>query len=260
VPRLDFRKRHAGSLVVTEVAALCWESAGRTDPGKVREVNEDSFLDRCEDRLWLVADGMGGHSAGDVASKTIADLFADIDLSGSLGDLADRVESALLEANARLRQLALSSPTQTTIGATAVVLLARGNYFLVCWVGDSRIYRLRQGRLQQITQDHSQVEELVTRGLLRPEEAENHPASNVVTRAVGATNELFVDMDYGDTRPGDRFLLCSDGLTKELTNLEIRSILDRDASADEMCSALIAMALQRGARDNVTAVVSRVLG
>jgi serine/threonine protein phosphatase PrpC len=203
---------------------------------------------------------MGGHSAGDVASRTIAEIFADLDLSGSLSDLAERIESALLDANRRLLQLAQRSPTQTTIGATVVVLLARGEYFLTCWVGDSRIYRLRQGRLQQLTQDHSQVEELVTRGLLLPEEAENHPASNVVTRAVGATDELFVDMDYGDARPGDRFLLCSDGLTRELTDAEIRSVLARNASAADLCSALVDMALQRRARDNVTAIVSRVLG
>jgi serine/threonine protein phosphatase PrpC len=244
---------------VKDADRLHWESAGRSDAGKRREINEDSFLDRLDDQLWLVADGMGGHSAGDIASRTIADAFAVLDVSGPFSELASRVESVLIDTNERLRRLAAERSKSTTIGATVVVLLGYGHHVLTCWVGDSRIYRLRHGRLEQLTQDHSQVEELIARGLLSREHAESHPAANVVTRAVGATDQLFVDMDYADALPGDLFLLCSDGLTKELSDLEIRAVLDRDASADELCSALIDAALHRGARDNVTAVVGKVL-
>jgi serine/threonine protein phosphatase PrpC len=244
---------------VNDAGRLHWESAGRSDAGKRREVNEDSFLDRLDAQLWLVADGMGGHSAGDVASGMIADAFSALELCGTLSGLAGRIESTLIATNERLRRLAKERSKSTTIGATVVVLVGYGRHVLACWVGDSRIYRLRHGRLERLTQDHSQVEELIAKGLLSREDAENHPAANVVTRAVGATDQLFVDMDYADARPGDLFLLCSDGLTKELTDLEIQAVLDRDASADELCSELIDAALQRGARDNVTAVVGKVL-
>lgn len=239
---------------------LRWESAGLSDAGKVRSVNEDSFLERGDQRIWLVADGMGGHSAGDVASQMIADTFRESELSGTLSELASSAETCLIDINRRLRELSAQRTDQATIGATVVLLLAHGNHILSLWVGDSRLYRLRHGELKQLTQDHSQVEELIKQGLLLREDAENHPASNIVTRAVGATDEIFVDMDYGDAREGDRFLLCSDGLTKELADWEIREILGRGESPGDLCDALIAMALERGARDNVTVVVSKVLG
>ena len=244
---------------MSTTANLNWESAGLSNPGKVRSVNEDNFLARGADRLWLVADGMGGHTAGDLASQTIVDAFRDLALPTTLSGLVDAVESCLLSTNQHLQNISAARDDQPTIGSTVVVLLALGHYVTCLWVGDSRIYRLRDKELVQLTQDHSQVEELIMHGLLLREDAENHPAANVVTRAIGAMDEVFVDMDYVEARTGDRFLLCSDGLTKELSDAQIRAMLALDGTAKEICKSLIGAALDRGARDNVTVVVTKVL-
>jgi serine/threonine protein phosphatase PrpC len=238
---------------------LHWESTGISHPGKVRNVNEDSFLDRGEHGLWLVADGMGGHSAGDVASQAIAEEFRALDLPQSLSGSIDAAETALLTTNRRLRELSAERTDQATIGSTVAALLMRGRFAVALWVGDSRVYRLRDGELKQLTQDHSQVEELIGQGLLLREDAEQHPAANVVTRAVGAIDEVYVDLDYTDVAAGDYFLLCSDGLTKELSTADIRATLGVGTTTEEIGAALIDLALQRGARDNVTVVVVRVL-
>jgi len=238
---------------------LRWESAGTSHAGKVRSINEDSFVNRGKDGLWMVADGMGGHSAGDVASQMIAAELLALSLPSSLSGAVDAAETALLTTNRRLRDLSNQHPDQATIGSTVAGMVARGGYAVALWVGDSRVYRLRNGDLKQLTQDHSQVEELIARGLLLREDAEQHPAANVVTRAVGATDELYVDLDYTDMCTGDRFLLCSDGLTKELRHAEIAATLGREGGAEEIGAALVDLALRRGARDNVTVVVVKVL-
>lgn len=239
--------------------ALRWDVAGKSDTGKIRRINEDSFLVHPRAPLWLVADGMGGHAKGDLASGSIAHAFAQLDLPERLSDGVDLAEATLLELNARFRELADFGRDGVTIGSTVVILIAHRAYALVMWVGDSRIYRSRGGQLEQLTQDHSQVEEMVSQGLLRREDAESHPAANVVTRAVGAADEMFVDMDYRVVEPGDSFLLCSDGLTKEVPESEIATILAQEVDADTLCSRLLARTLGHGARDNVTVVVARAL-
>jgi serine/threonine protein phosphatase PrpC len=241
--------------IVPDRPSLAWASCGLTDIGKVRRVNEDALLARPRDCLWLVADGMGGHSRGDLASGDIARAFALMEVPAGLSAFADLAESTLIGLNARLRELADFGRDGTTIGSTVALLLARQAHVLFLWVGDSRIYRSRGGRLEQLTQDHSQVEELVVQGLLRRQDAESHPAANVVTRAVGAADELYVDMDYREVESGDRFLLCSDGLTKAVPEPTIAAILAQDLDPELLCRQLIERALEGGARDNVTAVV-----
>jgi len=237
--------------------SLAWESFGMTNPGKVRQVNEDAFSVDNAKRLWVVADGMGGHFAGDVASRSIAKTFDVLDTSDRLSQTANRIEATLIDLNHRFQEMANRGGDDVTIGSTVAVCAFRQGWMLVVWVGDSRVYRWRNGTLHQLTQDHSQVEELVSRGLLLRENAESHPAANVVTRAIGAAEDVYVDFDYCDAQPDDRYLLCSDGLSKEVPTAEVRRLLGQDASAQQICEGLIAAALATAARDNVTVIVAK---
>ncbi len=234
--------------------ALRWMSAALTDVGKIRQINEDACATWPEHGVWVVADGMGGHDAGDLASSSIVEALARVDHQPSLNDLVDRVEDALLEVNRALLAEASSRGADTTIGSTVVVLLASGRHCACLWAGDSRIYRLRDGRLRLISQDHSQVMDMVEQGLLLREDAESHPAANVVTRAVGAAEDLFLDVEVEELNPGDRFLLCSDGLTKEVQEAEIAQLMQQGTCSD-VCERLVGLTLERGSRDNVTVVV-----
>jgi serine/threonine protein phosphatase Stp1 len=230
-------------------------SWSRTDLGTKRPYNEDAMLDRPEAGLWVVADGAGGHSSGDVASsmivKALDGIPADLEAAEMLTEIRSRmdgVHQALLEEAAR-------RGPDIAIASTVVILCIRGQHFVCLWVGDSRIYRFNRGVLQQVTHDHSVVQELVDSGQLSPEEAEGHPHANVITRAVGApdTGDFQLDKVMGELTPGDRFLLCSDGLTKSVPEAELTRLL---AEGDEgIAERLIEAALERQARDNVTAVV-----
>jgi serine/threonine protein phosphatase PrpC len=222
----------------------------------VRQVNEDAFLDRCDIGLWAVADGMGGHHAGDVASNRIIDLLDEIHACTPLSAYVDAVEDRIIAANTQLMQLAKEHHDNRTIGSTVVAMVAVDGHCAFLWAGDSRAYRSRDQRCMQLTRDHSQVEEMVQRGLLLPEEAEKHPASNIITRAVGAMKHIFVDVDVEETRPGDTFLLCSDGLNKHVSDAEINLLLQND-NIDEIPEKLIEMTLERGAVDNVTVIAVR---
>lgn len=231
-----------------------WTSAALTDVGKLRRINEDACAAWPLTGIWVVADGMGGHDAGDLASHSIVESLQVIGRQESLSNLVDTVEDSLLAVNRRLLSEASARGTQTTIGSTVVVLMAHGNHCACLWAGDSRIYRMRDGRLQQITTDHSQVMDLVEQGLILREDAESHPAANVVTRAVGAAEDLYLDIEVEALQAGDRYLLCSDGLTKEMTDPEIADLLVR-GDCQETCDSLVGLALERGSRDNVSVVV-----
>lgn len=231
-----------------------WSSAARTDTGKIRRHNEDAYLELPGRGLWAVADGMGGHDAGEVASAAIIEALEDTPHFSSLRSFVDEVENRLLQCNAKLRDLAISRGRNQIIGATVVVLITYGKLAICLWAGDSRIYRYRRGELCQLTQDHTQVEEMVCSGLLTREAARGHPNANVVTRAVGARDGLYVEIDAEFIESGDRFLLCSDGLDKELQDSEIRDILAEGEDIDTV-NALINLALSRRGRDNVTVVV-----
>ncbi len=198
---------------------------------------------------------MGGHSVGDLASGLIVDALsrpsAPDNLARCLADASER----LLSVNQRLRDEAARRQV-SVIGSTVVALFACDSYCGYLWAGDSRLYLCRQGHLQQLTRDHSQVEELKALGLLTEEEAINHPAQHLITRAVGATDQLELDSNTMAVADGDVFLLCSDGLSNELSAQEMQVALTV-ADCDVACNALIEAALARGGRDNITAVVIR---
>ncbi len=234
---------------------LSWSSFGITDVGKVRKHNEDSMLDRCEIGLWVVADGMGGHAAGDVASQMIVSSLKKIHEGITLNRYIDDIEDCLLKVNERLIEKAKEAENRVTIGSTVVVLLAYQDYCVYIWAGDSRLYRLRDAEIRQMTPDHSQVEQYVERGLITREEATEHPHANMITRAVGASDNLFLDMDIQTMETGDRYMLCSDGLTKHVSDLEMEEILQEKDDTEESCQTLIDMTLERGAGDNVTVIV-----
>lgn len=233
---------------------LSWSSFGLTNTGKVRKHNEDSFLERSEIGLWAVADGMGGHDKGDIASQMIINALKKIHEGTTLPRYIDDIEDRLMEVNQKLLTKAQSTSRQMTIGSTVVIMLAYQQYCTYIWAGDSRLYRFRNGRLLQITTDHSQVEFYVAQGIISREEALIHPHGNMITRAVGAMDELHLDMDIQRMEVGDRYLLCSDGLTKHISDLELQRIM-QGYNAENTCKELINQTLARGATDNVTAVV-----
>jgi protein phosphatase len=233
-----------------------WWSCCRTTTGRRRNVNEDAYLSLDEGGLWLVADGMGGHSRGDVASRLIVEAFQGIARAHSLEEFATEVRARQALANHRMRDLASHNGADQLMGSTVVAFLVYRREWLCLWAGDSRAYLLRDGRLMQITRDHSVVEELIQRGELRREDAASHPSANRITRAVGTRDQLVVDQYRSFLRDGDIVLLCSDGLTKEVGDDEVATILD-DYDCSEASEELVELTLERGARDNVTVAVIR---
>jgi protein phosphatase len=225
--------------------------------GTVRKLNEDSVLERPERGLWAVADGMGGHAAGDFASAAVVNALDGISASASLGALVGEVRQQLQAVNRSLSEEARRRG-QELIGSTVVVLLLFGAHAVVLWAGDSRAYLYRGGELKPLTRDHSQVEEFVGLGLITREQAEGHPASNVITRAVGVASQLELDSEMFEIAAGDTVLLCSDGLYRELDSGEIRTCLAMN-DCQQACDALLETALAHGARDNVSVVLVRAL-
>lgn len=233
--------------------ALHWYSAARTHTGKVRKINEDSFLERSEYGIWVVADGMGGHAIGDVASQMVVSALQDIPYQSNLEALEVEVCLRLQEVNRRLRQEA-AARNERVIGSTVAVLLSRGMHCIYLWAGDSRVYIFRDGGLRQLSHDHSHVEVLINHGLLDRREAQNHPSAGAITRAVGAVEALELDKGTLEVKSGDIFLLCSDGLYNEVTEEDIKTIL-KENNCRKSSEMLLDLALKRGGRDNVTVVV-----
>jgi protein phosphatase/serine/threonine-protein phosphatase Stp1 len=219
-----------------------------------RKHNEDAFVDRPDLGVWAVADGAGGHHAGEVASGMIRESLEAIPPGLSASELLSEVRTRIETTHEALRAEAQRRGPDVIIASTVVVMLARNDYFACLWAGDSRAYLLRDGALQQITRDHSLVQELVESGMIRPEEAEHHPRANVITRAVGAElDEFALDKVSGRIQTGDRFLLCSDGLCKTVPEGELASLL-ADKAGVPPPETLVAAALALNATDNVTAV------
>jgi serine/threonine protein phosphatase PrpC len=214
---------------------ITWRSSLRSDVGKVRKLNEDSGLEKPDERLWCVADGMNS--------------LAKVKSSDNLSEHVDFVEHSILGVNNRLHEL--SRAQNQTSGSTVIVLLGGDRHAVFLWAGDSRLYRLRNGTMKQLTTDHTQAELYVEQGLLTRETAADHPSGNMVTRAVGASENLFLDVDIVAVEPGDRFLLCSDGLDKHLSDPEIEAIL-QDGNLQQVVDELVETTLARGAMDNVT--------
>jgi len=233
-------------------------SAGKSDVGLVRQENEDSFFLNDRIGLWLVADGMGGHENGALASQTAVSGLKALEIGTDFEDAVVKVADRVHQINARLAALARDSGV-SRMGTTAVALLLRGKSFAVVWVGDSRAYVWRRGGLFQLSVDHTHVQDLIDQGILSPTDAKGHPMSHVLTRALGVQEEVQVDIVQDEIEPGDRFLLCSDGLTGPVAENEIRELV---ASGDPQAAveALIARARDNGAPDNVTAIVVEVGG
>jgi serine/threonine protein phosphatase PrpC len=235
-----------------------FECASRTHVGLKRKINEDSLFVDSERGLWAVADGMGGHDAGEVASATVVEALRNLPPVGNLDELASAATDALAGANRQLIDLARSSGSQQSIGTTVVGVAIADGEFRCFWMGDSRAYRFRDGYLSRVSRDHSLVQKLIDAGMLRPEEAESHENANVVTRAVGVAEVAEVDIVSGDAAPGDQFLLASDGLTRVVPDDEIAAELQR-ASPEEAADNLIQMVLARGAPDNVSIVIVKLV-
>jgi protein phosphatase/serine/threonine-protein phosphatase Stp1 len=223
-------------------------------PGAVRTHNEDNYVDRPDIGLWAVADGAGGHDAGEVASQMIAETLSSLPAGLSAAELLAQVRLRITATHQWLRDEAAKRGPRSVIASTLVVLLARDGHFACLWAGDSRIYLLRDGRLAQVTRDHSLVQELVDAGTITAKEAEGHPRANVITRAVGADcDPLELEKISGRLIVGDRFLLCSDGLNKTISDAELGGLLGGDGP-QSASDRLIAEALSRRATDNVTAI------
>lgn len=229
-------------------------SAGGSDTGAVRKVNEDAWIARPDIGLWAVADGMGGHQAGDVASRTVIGYLRDLPPAEDAVRLLAGVEAAIGQANRTLRAEARSREAGTVIGTTVVALMAHGAHFACLWAGDSRLYRWRAGRLTQLSRDHSHVQELIEAGVLTPSEAERHPMANAITRAVGTSDSIALDRITDEMAAGDIFLVCTDGLSKMVPADEIAAIM-RDTKLADQPAALIGAAMAHGGADNVTVVV-----
>lgn len=229
------------------------KSSAITHVGMVRELNEDAFVERSDIGVWAVADGMGGHVAGDVASKAVTDAIKRLQAESEFTELVAATKHCLQAANQQLREQASSYEDDRVPGSTVAALVIKGYQGAVVWAGDSRIYQHANQQLVQLTRDHSHVQELVDQGLLKPEDAESHPMANVITRAIGIFDELDLGFQLFDVNPGDQFLLCSDGLSRMVSDPEIETIMANKNPKDTIQS-LLHTALVRGAPDNVTLI------
>ncbi|MEO4049114.1 PP2C family serine/threonine-protein phosphatase [Pseudomonas sp. CAU 1711] len=239
-----------------KVAQRLWSSAGRSDTGKVRARNEDAFLDQPQQGLWVVADGMGGHQAGDLASRLIVESLAELPAGLDFEDRLDAVRDCLQRINRHLSLgLTLTGETQDLlVGSTVVALLAEGSRVACLWAGDSRAYLLRGRQLFQLSRDHSLLQQLVDERGMSPEEAARQPGAHALTRAIGAAEELQLDTLELESLPGDVFLLCSDGLYQDLDHDLLTAALLRP-SPQLALQRLFELALLGPARDNLSAVV-----
>lgn len=244
-------------------------SCGITDVGLKRGHNEDNFLINEELNLFVVADGMGGHAGGEYASaicvNTVEEVVTNLELSGEVPVESDdpvevtreKLRHAIWLAGRRIYEKAARASEFHGMGTTVVVLLVEGRNAFVAHVGDSRVYRLRDGEISQITEDHSLVNEKIKAGLITAEEARNHKMRNVITRSLGYQEDVEVDTQVLAVRRGDRFLLCSDGLSGHVQSEEIAEHLSR-YGAQEGARRMVEVSCQRGGEDNITAVIARV--
>ena len=235
-----------------------FECASRTHVGLKRKINEDSILVETERGLWAVADGMGGHEAGEVASAMVVDALRGLPSTSDLDALAASADEALAATNRELIHLARSNGHGGTIGTTVVGLAISDGEFRCFWSGDSRGYRLRDGMISRVTRDHSLVQQLVDSGIIKEEEAELHESSSVITRAVGVAEQFAMDVVGGEVQSGDLFLLASDGLTRVLNDREIAIEIER-STLEQAADNLLETVLERGAPDNVSIILTRAV-
>ena len=235
--------------------------AARTDVGLIRTGNEDNYTVVPDRGVFVVADGMGGHAAGEVASDmAVRGISRDLGsfVGATLDEAVGRVTAAIRAANAAIFERTLIEHDKRGMGTTATVLILHGSRYLIGHVGDSRAYLLRDGVLHQLTKDHSYVQEQVDAGYLTPDQARTHLYSNVITRCVGASGDVVPDIFSGTCRVGDLFLLASDGLTGMVEDEALADILRTPGSPEKWVDRMVAEANRRGGLDNITAVMVRV--
>lgn len=228
-----------------------YKLAHNSHAGIKRSHNEDTYGVNHQHHTFLVADGMGGHDHGEIASALARDYI--------LQGLADNktMQQAIIDANEAIISNSLEKDSQLPMGTTITVMQIKNQQYQCAWVGDSRIYQLRNQQLKAISSDHSYVQELVDQKLITSEQARTHPHRNVVTQALGVTDnqELSIATMTGDIESGDKYLLCSDGLTEEVEDAGLEEILAKDLAPQEICDQLILAALENGGSDNITAIV-----
>ena len=236
-------------------APFLFETGAASDTGRVRNHNEDSFLTQPDSGVWVVADGMGGHHAGDFASRASVESVASVGMPVSAPDLQARFMDRILRAHQTI-QAQSQRLNGATVGATLVGLLSFDRHFACIWSGDSRIYLMRGEHFAQVTVDHTEVNELLRTGAITQDQAATWPRRNVITRAIGVHDMPMTDERSGVLADGDTFLLCSDGLTEHVEDHEMAETLVQ-MGAQAACDSLVALTLSRGAKDNVTVLVVR---
>ena len=225
-----------------------------TDIGRVRQLNEDScYQPERGERFCAVADGMGGHNAGEVASALAVKTYADY-MRAVERITAEALRAAVVRANDAVYRASQESPEVSGMGTTFSALAMEGKNAFIAHVGDSRVYLVRRGALMQVTMDHTLVEEMVLKGLITAREARVHPKRNIITRALGTEPRVDIDMLQLDLRPGDVFFLCSDGLTNHVTERDILRVSLGASDWQEKLRELVAIALENGGQDNITAM------
>jgi serine/threonine-protein phosphatase Stp1 len=237
---------------------MLFQSAGRTDVGLKRKLNEDSILENPEAGFWVVADGMGGHEAGEVASAMVVEELGKIARDVHAQNCVEVTVATLKDVNRRLIELARQDASPSTIGSTAVALVIRDGTYHCFWAGDSRAYLVRKRKITQITRDHSLVQDLMSAGLVSEEEAKTHPDANVITRAIGASPSVEIDTVSGEVHANDTFLLATDGLTRCVEDSEILVELTT-RNPHQAIARMSDMVLARGAPDNFSIIAIRVV-
>lgn len=237
---------------------LAWRSAGLSRRGPRREINEDAFLDASERGLWVVADGMGGHAAGDLASDGICRELGALKLNPTINECIARIESTLRRVNTSLRNEARSRGPDVLIGSTFVGVLIRGRHAVCLWSGDSRAYLARGASLFQLTRDHKLVEDMVCSGEICAADMAHHPHRHIVTRAIGAEDSVHIDLNHVTLTTGDRLLLCTDGLSDVLDPDFIAATMHADPG--ECVMRLLDAGDARGRKDDATAVAITITG
>lgn len=234
-----------------------YTSFGITNQGKVRDHNEDALLDKNKQGIWVVADGAGGHEAGEIASNMIVEALAQIDQTHPLHRAAAEITQRLSYVNRQLIRLSGGEDSQQLIASTVCVLIIRKNKCLCLWSGDSRIYLYRNKTLRLLTRDHNRVDEFIAAGF-DAATLETHSVAQQLVHAIGVTEPLFLDKQLYEIQENDLFLLCSDGVYKELTDVEIAQYLTQKIEVNKTVRCLMNSVLQRGARDNVTVLAIKV--
>src|SRR5215475_5235366 len=230
------------------------EAGAATHVGKVRHQNEDNYLVATQRGLWAVADGMGGHEAGDTASRVVVEELAAVSIPATASELLASCEQHIVSANSRLKRL--GDERGALVGTTVAVLLIFDGHYAIVWSGDSRIYRVRNHQIEQISVDHTEVQELISEGKLTEEEARAWPRRNVITRAIGVSDDPELEIKGGSLEPGDTFVICSDGLTAHIEDERIL-VCAFEGERQKACDLLVDLTLDRGAVDNVTVVAIR---